>query len=45
VRALVQALTEYAATFAEVAAHLQPGGEPDSSRLVRAIARVDLEAS
>jgi hypothetical protein len=44
VRALVQALTEYGATFAEVAAHLQQGGvEPDPARLVRAIARVDLE--
>jgi hypothetical protein len=43
VRGLVQALAEYAATFAEVAAHLQQGGaEPDSSRLIRAIARVDL---
>jgi hypothetical protein len=42
--ALVQALTEYAATFAEVAAHLQGGGaDPDPARLVRAIARVDLE--
>jgi hypothetical protein len=43
VRALVQALTEYAATFADVSAQLASGGRPaDPSALVRAIARVDL---
>ena len=44
VRGVLQALAEYAATFADLAAELMAGspGYADSAQLVRALARVDL---